>query len=64
MELTEDDADVARAYRVRYLPTSFFIAQDGRVVAVHAGLLILRDPEGRVAKDFLTPNLKRLLEAP
>ena len=57
-------ADVARAYRVRYLPTSFFIARDGRVVAVHAGLLVLRDPEGRVVEDFLTPNLERLLEAP
>ena len=57
-------ADVARAYRVRYQPTSFFIAQDGRVVAVHPGLLIPRDPEVRVTKDFLTPNLERLLEAP
>ena len=56
--------DVARAYRIRYLPTSFFIAPSGEVVAVHAGLLILRDAEGRVVRDFLTPNLERLLKAP
>ncbi len=57
-------ADVARAYRVRHLPTSFFIAPSGEIVAVHVGLLILRDAEGRVARDFLTPNLERLLRTP
>ncbi len=57
-------ADVARAYRVRYLPTSFFIQKDGRILRVHPGLLILRDREGRKVKDYLTPGLKALLQAP
>ncbi len=54
-------ADVARAYRVRFLPTSFFIAKDGRIVRVHPGLLVLKDGEGRAVQDFLRPALEALL---
>ena len=56
--------DVARAYRVRYLPTSFFISRSGKVVAVHPGLLVLRDGEGRLVQDFLSRYLEELLRAP
>ncbi len=54
-------ADVARAYRVRFLPTSFFIARDGRILRAHPGLLILEDAHGRRVRDFLTPGLEALL---
>ena len=57
-------ADVARAYRVGYLPTSFFIDKTGKIVAVHPGLLLLRNEEGELVQDFLTPNLEKLLKAP
>ncbi len=56
--------DVARAYRVGYLPTSFFIDREGQVVAVHPGLLIMRDQSGALIKDFLTPYLEKLLKTP
>jgi peroxiredoxin len=34
-----DDGTAARAYQVFGLPTSFFIGSDGKIAAVHTGLL-------------------------
>jgi hypothetical protein len=34
-----DDGSVSRSYRVFGLPTSFFISTDGKIAAVHTGVL-------------------------
>jgi peroxiredoxin len=45
-----DDGSVSRAYQVFGLPTSYFVAADGKIAAVHVGLLTKDRIEGYFAQ--------------
>jgi len=47
-----DDGTVSRTYQVFGLPTSYFVAADGKIAAVHAGLLT----EGKI-EEYLARTL-------
>ncbi len=51
--LLDVEAEVARLYNVANYPTSIFVDRDGRVTAVHRGLMVEEQIEGYLA-DILT----------
>jgi cytochrome c biogenesis protein CcmG/thiol:disulfide interchange protein DsbE len=48
-----DDGTASRAYQVFGLPTSYFLAGDGEIVAVHTGLLTERKIEEYLARALI-----------